>query len=105
MTGIAVDGDSLVVDWTPFNFEPAVDDMHAHFFWSTTRPEEAGTNASDFGAVPGVWELTDERPFVSQDVLLLSQRPEEAFAVCVTPATAEHAVVDPAVFHCLPVPG
>jgi actin-like ATPase involved in cell morphogenesis len=105
MTGIAVDGDSIIVDWTPVNFEPAVDDLHAHFFWSTTRAEEAGTNAADFGAVPGVWELTAERPFVSRDVLLLSQRPAEAFAVCVTPATAEHAVVDPGVFHCLPLPG
>ena len=105
LTGIAVTGDSIIVDWTPVNFEPAVDDLHAHFFWSSTRVEEAGTNAADFGAVPGVWELTDERPFVSRDVLLLSQRPEEAFAVCVTPATAEHAVVDPGVSHCLPLPG
>ena len=70
LTGIAVTGDSIIVDWTPVNFEPAVDDLHAHFFWSTTRAEEAGTNAADFGAVPGVWELTDERPFVSEDVLL-----------------------------------
>ena len=53
MTGIEIVGDSIVVDWTPFNFEPAVDDLHAHFFWNTTRPEEAGTNAADFGATPG----------------------------------------------------
>ena len=53
MTSVGVDGDSIIVDWTPFNFEPAVDDLHAHFFWDTTRPEEAGTNAAAFGAVPG----------------------------------------------------
>jgi hypothetical protein len=105
MTGIAVDGDSIVVDWTPVNFEPSVDDLHAHFFWNTTRVEEAGTNAADFGAEPGVWELTDERPFVSADVMLLSAKPDDALAVCVTPATAAHAVVDPSVSHCLFVPG
>ena len=93
-----------MVEWTPFNFEPATDGFHAHFFWDTTRPEEAGTNAEDFGAEPGQWELTDERPFVSENTMLLSNKPAEASAVCVTPATHEHAVVDPAVFQCVPLP-
>ncbi len=104
MTGIEIDGDSLVIDWTPFNFEPAVDDHHAHFFWNTQTTAEAGTNAADFGATPGIWELTDARPFVSQDVMLLSAKPDDASAVCVTAATSEHAVVDPDVFHCLFLP-
>lgn len=102
---LAFDGDALVVDWTPVHFEPAVDNLHAHFFWDTTRPEEAGTNAGAYGAEPGVWELTDQRPFVSQDALRPSARPDGATQVCVTPATGEHAVVDPTVFHCLPLPG
>jgi hypothetical protein len=104
MTNIEIDGDSLVIDWTPFNFEPAVSGNHAHFYWNTTSSPEAGTNAAAFGAVPGLWELTDQRPFVSEDVMLLSARPPDATEVCVTPADAQHGVVDPFVFHCLPVP-
>ena len=104
MTGIETFGDAIVVDWTAFNFQPAVDDHHAHFFWDTTAPEEAGTNAADFGATPGLWELTDAQPFVSEDVMLLSARPDDATAVCVTVATAQHALVDPEVFQCLPLP-
>ena len=104
MTGIETFGDAIVVDWTAFNFQPAVDDHHAHFFWDTTAPEEAGTNAADFGATPGLWELTDAQPFVSEDVMLLSARPDDATAVCVTVATAQHALVDPEVFQCMPLP-
>ena len=104
MTSVGVDGDSVVVEWTPFNFEPEVDDFHAHFFWDTTRPEEAGTNAAAFGASPGAWELTDARPFVSEREMLLSAKPDGASQVCVTPATASHGVVDPRVFQCLPLP-
>ena len=104
MAGIEIFGDAIVVDWTAFNFEPAVDDHHAHFFWDTTAPEEAGTNAAEFGATPGLWELTDAQPFVSEDVMLLSARPDDATAVCVTVATAQHALVDPEVFQCMPLP-
>ena len=61
---------------------------------------------AEVGFLPsGAWELTDQRPFVSQDVLLRSARPDGATQVCVTPATFDHAVVDPTVFHCLPLPG
>jgi hypothetical protein len=105
IVGVAVDGDSLVIDWVPHNFEPRIDDFHAHFFWSTIQPEQAGTNAAELGATQGVWELTDVRPFVSRDVLLLSARPEGATMVCVTPATALHGVVDPSVYHCAALPG
>jgi hypothetical protein len=104
MTSVTLFGEALVIEWTPFNFDPQLDGFHAHFFWNTTRPEEAGTNAAEFGATPGVWELTADRPFVSQGALLLSERPADATEVCVTPATSEHAVVDPAVFHCRPLP-
>ncbi len=104
ITNVVFFDDALVVDWTPFNFEPATDGFHAHFFWNTTRPEEAGTNAGAFGATPGEWELTDDRPFVSQNVLLRSAKPPDATEVCVTPATHEHAVVDPTVFQCVPLP-
>jgi hypothetical protein len=104
MTSVEESGDSLVIEWTPFNFEPGLDDFHAHFFWNTTRPEEAGTNAGDYGASPGDWELTASRPFVSEDVMRPSAKPPDATEVCVTAATHEHAVVDPTVFQCLPLP-
>jgi len=104
MTNIDIDGDSLVIDWTPFNFRPAIDGNHAHFYWNTTASTEAGSNAADFGAEPGLWELTDQRPFHSADVMLLSNKPPGATDVCVTPATAQHGVVDPFVFHCVPLP-
>jgi actin-like ATPase involved in cell morphogenesis len=105
ITSIAVDGDSLVIDWDPFNFEPDVDDFHAHFFWNTTRPQEAGTNAPEFGATQGAWELTDQRPFRSEGEMRVSNRPEAATEVCVTPANQSHGVVDPTVVHCVALPG
>jgi actin-like ATPase involved in cell morphogenesis len=105
ITSIAVDGDSLVIDWDPSNFEPSVDDFHAHFFWNTTRPQEAGTNAAEFGASQGAWELTDQRPFRSEGEMRVSNKPDAATEVCVTPANQSHGVVDPTVVHCVPLPG
>jgi hypothetical protein len=104
ITSVAIDGDSLVIDWTAFNFEPAVGDRHAHFFYDTVLPTEAGTNAAQFGAIPKIWELTDARPFRSEREMLLSNRPPEATQVCVTVANADHGVVDPTVFECVPLP-
>jgi hypothetical protein len=104
ITNVAVDGDSLVIDWTPFNFEPSIGDRHAHFFYDTVLPTEAGTNAAQFGATPGIWELTDARPFRSEREMLLSNKPPEATQVCVTVANADHGVVDPTVFECVPLP-
>ncbi|MGQ0824594.1 MAG: Hsp70 family protein [Actinomycetota bacterium] len=105
MASVDVDGDSIVVAWTPFNFDPSTADFHAHFFWNTTLPGEAGTNAADFGLSPGTWELTDQRPFVSQDSMLLSAKPSDATEVCVTAGDSGHGVVDPEQFDCLPLPG
>jgi actin-like ATPase involved in cell morphogenesis len=104
ITNVAIDGDSLVIDWTPFNFEPSIGDRHAHFFYDTVLPTEAGTNAAQFGATPKIWELTDARPFRSEREMLLSNKPPEATQVCVTVANAEHGVVDPTVFECVPLP-
>jgi hypothetical protein len=109
MRSIALQGDSLVIEWDAFNFTPSVGDTHAHFFWNNQLPQQAGTNAQDFGVPVGAWELTDARPFVSgQDPttpMLASRRPPEATQVCVTAANAAHAVIDPTVFQCIDYPG
>jgi actin-like ATPase involved in cell morphogenesis len=109
MRSIALQGDSLVIEWDAFNFTPSIGDTHAHFFWNNQLPQQAGTNAGDFGVPVGAWELTDARPFVSgQDPttpMLVSRRPPDATQVCVTAANAAHAVVDPTVFSCIDYPG
>jgi actin-like ATPase involved in cell morphogenesis len=109
MRSIALQGDSLVIEWDAFNFTPSVGDTHAHFFWNNQLAEQAGTNAGDFGVPVGAWELTDVQPFVSgQDPttpMLVSRRPPEATQVCVTAANAAHAVIDPTVFQCIDYPG
>ena len=105
INSVAADGDSLVIDWTPINFEPSVGDHHAHFFYNTVLPTEAGTNAALFGATPKIWELTDARPFRSAREMLLSNKPPEATQVCVTVADKDHGVVDPTIYQCVPLPG
>ena len=42
--------------------------------------------------------------FRSEREMLLSNKPPEATQVCVTVANAEHGVVDPTVFECVPLP-
>jgi actin-like ATPase involved in cell morphogenesis len=109
MRSIALQGDSLVIEWDAFNFTPSESDVHAHFFWDNQLPQQAGTNAADFGVPLGAWELTAAQPFVSgvdpTTPLLVSRKPPEATRVCVTAANAAHAVIDPNVFQCIAYPG
>jgi hypothetical protein len=67
-------------------------------------PKAAGTNASKFGAQVGTWELTDKQPFRSEGELRTANRPAAAKQVCVTVADAGHALVDPEIFDCIPLP-
>jgi hypothetical protein len=103
ITSVVTRGDSLVVEWTPFNFDPAIDGTHAHFYWNDIEAGQAGTNAASLGFTQGVWEITDQRPFVSVADLRPSNQPDAATEVCVTPGNAVHAVIDPSVFHCVPL--
>jgi molecular chaperone DnaK len=98
------EGDAYTVEWTAFNFQPVVadspDEFHAHFFWNVFEPSQAGTNSDN----PGQWDLTADQPFAAQTVTAPSARPDDADEMCVVVATFEHAVDDPSVFHCFPVP-
>jgi len=101
---IAISGQSIVIEWDALNFTPSLQGFHAHFFFDTFTPKQAGVNANKFGATPGIWELTDKQPFRSERELLVANRPAAAKQVCVTVADVTHALVDPEVFDCIPLP-
>ncbi len=103
---VAVDGDSLVVEWTAIGFEPSfeADFIHAHFFWDIYSADQAGTNAATFGVTQGAWEITKEQPFRSSGEIRVQNRPVPANQVCVTAGNFAHAVVDPLQFDCAPLP-
>jgi hypothetical protein len=101
---IAISGQSIVIEWDALNFTPSLQSFHAHFFWDTFTPKQAGTNASKFGATVGLWELTDKQPFRSEGELRVANRPAAAKQVCVTVADVAHALVDPEVFDCIALP-
>ena len=93
-----------MIEWDALNFTPALQSFHAHFFWDTISPKQAGTNAPKFGATVGAWELTDRQPFRSEGELRVANRPAAAKQVCVTVADVNHALVDPEIFDCIPLP-
>ncbi len=99
-----VDGGELAIEWTPDGFEPDVANEHAHFFWDVYEPDQVGSNAADFDAEQAPWELTDQIPFVPGGELQLANLPDDAEAVCVTVADGNHGVLDPANYHCVPLP-
>jgi hypothetical protein len=101
---IAVEGNAIVIVWDAINFTPSLQSFHAHFFWDTVSPKQAGTNAPKFGATVGTWELTDKQPFRSEGELRTANRPAAAKQVCVTVADVAHALVDPAIFDCIALP-
>lgn len=103
---IAVDGDSVVIEWTAIGFEPSYQDgfIHAHFFWDVYSADQVGSNAGTFGVAQGAWEVTDQQPFRSGDEILVSNRPIPANQICVTAANFAHAVVNPLQFDCIPIP-
>lgn len=101
---IAIAGQSVVIEWDALNFTPSLQSFHAHFFWDTISPKQAGTNAAKFGATVGTWELTDKQPFRSENELRVANRPAAAKQVCVTVADNAHALVDPEVFDCMALP-
>jgi len=98
-----VDG-QLEIEWSTLGFVPDTSGTHAHFYWNVYDSDQVGTNASTFGAVRGNWELTDKQLFVPSGDLLLENRPEDATGICVTPASAAHGVINPANYHCVPLP-
>ncbi len=97
---IALVGGELEVQWTPEGFEPSTAATHAHFYWDVYESSQVGAGAAN----QAPWELTDQRPFVPTGEMRITNRPAHATGVCVTVANGGHAVVDPANFHCVPIP-
>jgi molecular chaperone DnaK len=101
---VRLEDGQLVIDWTPYPFEPDVAATHAHFYWDVYGSHQVGSNAADFGYEQRPWELTDNLRFVPEDEMALSNRPPDATGVCVTVADGNHAVIDPGNHHCVPLP-
>ncbi|MFO7959554.1 MAG: Hsp70 family protein [Nitriliruptoraceae bacterium] len=97
---IALDSGELLITWTADGFVPDTSATHAHFYWGIYDAAQVGTNAADRSP----WELTDAQPFVPGGELQLANRPAGADTVCVTAADGEHAVIEPANHHCVPLP-
>jgi serine/threonine protein kinase len=83
--GITIDNQSrYVVDYETFEFTESLPGMHVHFFFNTVLPEEAGMPGK------GPWILYGgPRPFTGYK---LSDRPENAFQMCILVANADHSV-------------
>lgn len=112
-TGRAVQIDDIriaagryIVDYTSFGFVPLISEdpshFHVHFFWSPTYlAEEAGSNAAEFGAEIGEWELWDRPVF---DAFRPADRPSDANGICAVVADFEHGVDDPGAASCIDLP-
>ena len=97
-----VDGEYLIAwDRTNSSGTETVDGSHhAHFFWDVYDSSQVGSASLDRAP----WELTFDTMFVPTEEMRLANRPPEANGICVTPADDDHAVIDPAYFHCALVP-
>ena len=106
MVDVRAEGDAVIVTWEASGFIPSVaDGFHAHFYWGVFDAEQVGTNFADFGVVQGDWAAVDAQPWTSTDSgMALSARPAGTDEICVTVGTSVHAVDDPQVFHCEPIP-
>jgi hypothetical protein len=98
ITGVELDGDRYLVEYTA-DYEPLISDgeaVHIHFFFDTVPVEQAGVPGN------GPWILYDTpAPFSEYGP---ADRPEGATRMCATPATSDHRVVNPRIFHCMQLP-
>lgn len=98
ITGIEVEGDRYLVEYSA-NYEPLIasgEAVHIHFFFDGVAVEEAGVPGN------GPWILYDTpAPFSEYGP---ADRPEGATRMCATPATSDHRVVNPRIFHCMQLP-
>lgn len=104
LDSIRVEDGRYVVEYTPYRFEPDIDDAsayHVHFFWDTYTPEQAGLDAPERGVTVGLWELWDLPVF---DAFAVADRPPGAQRICAVVATHHHLVDDPANAECIDLP-
>lgn len=84
ITGIQVEGDQYVVDYTTTGFTEQVPGQHVHFFFNTVPPEQAGVPGS------GPWILYGgPRPFRGYTV---NDRPGGATQMCILVANPDHSI-------------
>jgi|CXWL01.1.fsa_nt_gi actin-like ATPase involved in cell morphogenesis len=100
------DNTAVLIRWTARGFEPDINDLHAHFYWSNYEAFQAGSNAPAGQGVP--WEISDQPTHVGEEELLLTNRPVDALGVCATVGAAladpAHSALNPKIFDCLPLP-
>lgn len=97
---VSLQDGELLIDWEA-NFAPNMDDRnHAHFFWSTFSPLEAGAGGG------GDWEISDSQPHLAGTngpAILAANRPPGA-NICVTVGNPDHTVRDAAIYQCWEYP-
>jgi hypothetical protein len=103
---IGLEGNRYLVLYTVQGFTPRIaeDDPtqhHVHFFWDIYEPTQAGTNAADFGATVGQWELWDQQVF---DGFTQADRPAGATRICAVVGTHDHQVDNPQNHSCVALP-
>lgn len=93
---------AIEVSWTPFNFEPDINEYHAHLYWNDVTAEQSGNNG-----VEGQrdWDAHDDTIHTS-GLLVIATKPPAATEVCITVGLAPlHNTPNPKLFDCEPLPG
>ena len=106
LDSIEVKDGRYVVHYTPTGFDPKIDEsdasqFHVHFFWDVWAPQQAGTNASTFGASVGTWQIWDQPVF---DKFTVAERPSGASRICAVVGTHVHGVDNPTSFDRISLP-
>lgn len=96
------DTGAVEVTWSPRNFTPDIaGGFHAHLFWNTGTAAQASTDSPDQVG----WDAVESVVHTSAEVLVMSNRPPAATAVCATVGIAPaHTAYNPELFHCLALP-
>ena len=82
---IHLDGNSYMVDYTPFGYTPQLPGTHVHFFFNTVPPQNAGV-----GPTQETWILYGgPNPFTGYKV---GDRPSGATQMCTLVANPDHTI-------------
>ncbi len=92
---IRLQGNSYVVEFETFEFEPALPGQHVHFFFDTVSEGQAGVPGSGPWAIYG-----GSSPFTE---LGPANRPPGAEQMCVLVANPNHSI-QPATGNCFDLP-
>lgn len=96
---VSIDGDSYVVVWGVNFSNVSTGGEHAHFYFSPSFSSDQVTAGGT-----GLWEITDDFPYVSSGNLAVSATPQDAKDICATAADGGHNVIDPLIFDCFEIP-